>query len=151
MNRYHYKTSGLDDVYLLNGYEVIKYGDEEAISIHDIDGLHQVISLALVQQEARLTGREFRFLRIELDLSQKALAVWFDMTDQSVANWEKKDRVPQWADMIIRALYVESLGEDSEVRGTLEMLSKVDRAIHRGEIFVKESEEGWALKAGGCS
>ena len=145
MNRYHYKTSGLDDVYLLNGYEVIKYGDEEAISIHDIDGLHQVISLALVQQEARLTGREFRFLRIELDLSQKALAVWFDMTDQSVANWEKKDRVPQWADMIIRALYVESLGEDSEVRDTLEMLSKVDRAIHRGEIFVEESEEGWAI------
>ena len=145
MNRYHYKTSGLDDVYLLNGYEVIKYGDEEAISIHDIDGLHQVISLALVQQEARLTGREFRFLRIELDLSQKALAIWFDMTDQSVANWEKKDRVPQWADMIIRALYVESLGEDSEVRDTLEMLSKVDRAIHRGEIFVEESEEGWAI------
>lgn len=147
MNRYHYKTSGLDDVYLLNGYEVIKYGDEEAISIHDIDGLHQVISFALVQQEARLIGREFRFLRIELDLSQKALAVWFDMTDQSVANWEKKDRVPQWADMIIRALYVESMGEDSEVRVTLEMLSKVDREIHRGDIFVEESEEGWALKA----
>ena len=147
MNRYHYKTSGLDDVYLLNGYEVIKFGDEEAVSIHDIDGLHQVISLALVQQEARLTGREFRFLRIELDLSQKALAMWFDMTDQSVAIWEKKDRVPQWADMIIRALYVESMGEDSEVRDTLEMLSKVDRAIYRGDIFVEESEEGWALTA----
>ncbi len=147
MNKYHYKTSGLDDVYLLNGYEVIKYGDEEAISIHDIDGLHQVISIALVQQEARLTGREFRFLRIELDLSQKALGLWFDMTDQSVANWEKKDRVPLWADMIIRALYVENMGEDCEVRDTLEMLSKVDRAIHRGEIFVEESGEGWALKA----
>jgi putative transcriptional regulator len=146
MNGFHYKASGLDDVYLLNGIDVIEYGDEKAFSIHDIDGLHRVLSLALVQQKARLTGREFRFLRIEMDLSQKALGLWFDLTDQAIALWEKKDRVPPWADAIIRALYVESLGEDSEVRELLEMLSKVDRAIHRGDICVEESDQGWALK-----
>ena len=146
MDGYHYKTSGLNDVYLLNGYDVIEYGDEKAISIHDLDGLHQVISLTLVQQEARLTGREFRFLRIEMNLSQKAFGMWFGLTDQAVALWEKKDRVPQWADAIIRMVYVESLGKDSEVREVLEMLSKVDRAIHRGEICVEESDSGWVLK-----
>lgn len=146
MDRYHYKTSGLDGVYLLNGFDVIEYGDEKAVSIHNIDGLHRVISLALVQQETRLTGREFRFLRIEMDLSQKALGLWFDKTDQSIANWEKKDQVPQWADAIIRSLYVESQGEDSQVRVMLEMLSKVDRAIHRGNICVEESDGGWVLK-----
>ena len=146
MDGYHYKTSGLDDVYLPNGYDVIEYGDEKAISIHDLDGLHQVISLTLVQQETRLTGREFRFLRIEMDLSQKAFGMWFGLTDQAVALWEKKDRVPQWADAIIRMVYVESLGKDSEVREVLEMLSKVDRAIHRGEICVEESDSGWVLK-----
>lgn len=150
MGVYHYKTSGLHDVYLLNGFDFIEYGDEKAVSIHNIDGLHRVISLALVQQEARLTGREFRFLRIEMNLSQKALGIWFDKTDQSIAIWEKKDQVPQWADAILRALYVESLGEDSQVRVVLEMLSKVDRAIHRGDICVEESEEGWVLKAAGC-
>jgi len=150
MDTYHYKTSGLDDVYLLNGFDVIEYGDEKAVSIHNIDDLHRVISLALVQQKARLRGREFRFLRIEMDLSQKGLGLWFDLTDQAIALWEKKNRVPPWADAIIRALYVESLGEDSEVRKVLEMLSKVDRAIHRGDICVEESDEGWMLKAAGC-
>lgn len=146
MEAYHYITSGLNDVYLLNGYDVIEYGGEEAVSIHNIDGLHQVIALVLVHQEARLTGREFRFLRIELDLSQKAFGLWFGLTDQAVALWEKKDRVPQWADAIIRMVFVESLGEDSEVREVLEMLSKVDRAIHRGDICVEESDDGWTLK-----
>jgi len=146
MDKYHYRTSGLDDVYLLNGFDVMEYGGEKAVSIHNIDGLHQVISLALVHQEARLTGREFRFLRIEMDLSQKAFGLWFGLTDQTVALWEKKDRVPQWADAIIRMIYVESLGEDSEVREVLEMLSKVDRAIHRGEICAEESDDGWTLK-----
>jgi len=146
MDAYHYRTSGLDDVYLLNGFDVIDYGDEKAVAIHDIDGLHQVISCALVHQEARLTGREFRFLRIEMDLSQKAFGVWFGLTDQTVALWEKKNRVPQWADAIIRMVFVESLGEDSEVREVLEMLSKVDRAIHRGDICVEESDNGWFLK-----
>ena len=146
MDAYHYKTSGLDDVYLLNGFDVIGYGDEKAVSIHNIDGLHKVISLALVQQESRLTGMEFRFLRIEMDLSQKALGTWFDKTDQSIAIWEKKDSVPRWADAIIRALYVESLGEDSQVRVVLEMLSRVDRVIHRGDICIEESDQGWALK-----
>jgi len=150
MKAYHYKTSGLGDVYLLNGFDIIKYGDEEAVSIHNIDGLHRVISLALVQQEAGLTGREFRFLRIEMDLSQKALGLWFDKTDQSIANWEKKNQVPQWADALIRSLYVESLGEGSHVRVVLEMLSKVDRAIHRGDIYVENSDDGWMLKAAEC-
>jgi len=146
MDKYHYKTSGLDDVYLLNGFDVIEYGDEKAVSIHNIDGLHQVISSALVQQKTRLIGREFRFLRIEMDLSQKALGMWFDMTDQAIALWEKKDRVPQMADALVRALYMESQGEDSEVRVVLDMLSKVDRVIHRGEFCAEESDEGWTLK-----
>jgi len=146
MEAYHYRTSGLDDVYLLNGFDVIEYGDEKAVSIHNIDGLHQVISCTLVHQEARLTGREFRFLRIEMDLSQKACGLWFGMSDQTVALWEKNDRVPQWADAFIRLVYMESLGEDSEVREVLDMLSKIDRAIHRGDIRVEELEDGWTLK-----
>lgn len=147
MKGYHYTTCGLDDVYLLNGFEVQKFGGQEAVAIHDIDGLHRVIALTLVQQEARITGKEFRFLRIELDLSQKALGIWFDLTDQAIARWEKKDAVPPWADAVIRALYVESLGEDSKVGQVLEMLAQVDRAIHRGDICVEESDEGWTLKA----
>ena len=138
METYHYKTSGLDDVVLLNGFEIITYGDEKAIAIHDLDGLHQVIALSLVDQAAMLSGREFRFLRIELDLSQKAIAALFEISDQTIANYEKEDRVPKWADVLMRALYVESLGKDSEIRKMLEKLSKVDREIHRMQFEFEE-------------
>jgi len=146
MKKYHYTTCGLDDVYLLNGYEVIKYGDENAVSIHNIDQLHEVIAHNLVNKESQLSGREFRFLRLEMDQSQKSIGVLLGVQDQTVANWEKKDSLPQMADALIRALYVESLGEDSEVKELLELLSHVDRAIQSSEILVDESETGWVLK-----
>lgn len=148
MDKYHYKTCGLDEVYLLNGYEVIEYGGEKAVSIHNVDQLHEVIGLTIAHKHSCLTGREFRFLRLEMDQSQKMISVMFDVTDQTVANWEKKDVVPTMPDALIRAVYVESLGEDSEVKKLLDVLAKVDRAIHRSQMLIEEAAGGWALKTG---
>ena len=147
MGKYHYQTCGLDDVYLLNGYEVIEYGGEKAVSIHDLDGLHRLIGCTLAKQDSRLSGKAFRFLRLEMNQSQKSIGVLFGVNEQTVANWEKKNNVPQMADALIRSIYIESLGDDSKVRALLDLLASVDRATHRQEILFEKSDGNWVLQA----
>ena len=69
---YQYKTYGLNTVYLANGYDTAEFDGEIATSIHDIDGLHKAIGRNLAELSRALTGSEFRFLRVEMDMSQRA-------------------------------------------------------------------------------
>ncbi len=108
MAMYHYRESGLDNVWLLNGYEKHKTFAGPAVSFKDIDGLHQTIARALVSKPSRLTAQEFRFLRVELDLSQKALGDIIGASEQAVARWERGvTPVPSAEDRLLRALYRE--------------------------------------------
>ena len=70
---YQYRECGLDNMYLLNGFTVKRTKHGETVTIHDMDGLHRVIGSYLVRERKTLNGREVRFLRHELELSQKTL------------------------------------------------------------------------------
>ena len=74
MTTHHYKESGLDNVYLENGYEAIETPYGTGMAIKDTEGLHKVIGLWLVAQPIPLNGAELRFLRMEMELSQRELA-----------------------------------------------------------------------------
>ena len=65
---YHYTECGLPDVTLKNGYEVKETSYGEAVSIHNLEGLHRAIGMHLATETPALTGNEIRFLRKELDL-----------------------------------------------------------------------------------
>ena len=86
---YHYRGTGLDNVYLKNGYAEVKYGDDVATSVMDVEGLHKAIALALLSQSAKLSGKEIRFLRNEINLPQVGLSTFLGVDVQTVANWEK--------------------------------------------------------------
>ena len=103
---YHYRESGLQNVWLRNGYRIVAtpYGD--ATEIEKVEQLHRAIARA-VQARPRLSGKEFRFLRAEMNLSQEALAQMIGNSAQSVALWEKGRGAPKWADRLMRALYRE--------------------------------------------
>jgi len=106
----HYKGCGLDNVWLESGYTVreTKYGN--AYSIDDIDGLYQAISRAIsTHGNGKLSGAELRFLRKQLNLSQKELASLLGRKDQTVAIWEKRDAVPEDAGQLIKLLAIEKL------------------------------------------
>jgi DNA-binding transcriptional regulator YiaG len=103
---YHYRESGLRNVWLRNGYRFVDTPYGEAIEIEKVDQLHRAIARAVVAQP-RLAGREFRFLRCEMNLSQEALAQMLGNSAQSIALWEKGRGAPKWADRLIRALYRE--------------------------------------------
>ena len=63
---YQYTESGLNNVYLVGGFEFADQG--KAVIIRDIDGLHRAIGHILVNQPRRLTGNEFRFLAVPIRL-----------------------------------------------------------------------------------
>ena len=124
---YHYDTCGLEDVYLLNGYDEIETQEGKAVSIHKLDDLHRAIAESIVGLRRRLKGSEFRFLRIELDMSQKALGTLMGKKDQSIAKWEKGElSLPILADATIRKLYSESVGRNSTLRAIFDIINELD-------------------------
>ncbi|MCO4320810.1 helix-turn-helix domain-containing protein [Aliidiomarina quisquiliarum] len=142
---YHYTASGLDNVFLKNGYSIKETPSGQTTSIKNIDGLHKIIARDLVTHEYPLTGKEFCFLRIELNLSQKALGTLFEKSDQAIALWEKgTSKIPALADKAIRDLYMESIGE-SHIANLLERFSQVDRRVCELELRLEETENGWEV------
>jgi DNA-binding transcriptional regulator YiaG len=105
---YHYKSCGLENIYLKNGFTLKETPYGPAVSIEDIEGLHMAIAADLLGQNTPLTGAQFRFLRKEQDLTQAALAAILGVSEQTVAAWEKqKDaQVQHMADIAIRAYYL---------------------------------------------
>ena len=94
--KYHYTESGLRNIYLLNGYEVVETPYGKATSVVDVEGLHKLIGSNLCRKK-HLTGTEFRFIRKEMSLSQSGLGQTLGVTDQAIAKWEKTGRVPKTA------------------------------------------------------
>ena len=147
---YHYKDCGLPNIYLKNGYEITEHEEYgELCSIHNLESLHKAIGLNIVKHSVPLmTGAEFRFLRIELDLSQKSLGDLLGATDQTIANYEKNEPQPM-ADKFLRVLYKEQACGNTEIRESLERLNKLDRSIAEFEKLIEfeESDDGWSVAA----
>ena len=101
---YHYTESGLLNVWLAGGYTEIETAYGNSVTIDNIEGLHEAIAESLMEQPF-LSGREFRFLRVELSLTQREFGDYLGVGPQSVAQWEKSAHVLAKADQMIRALY----------------------------------------------
>ncbi|MEM6408165.1 MAG: transcriptional regulator [Pseudomonadota bacterium] len=126
---YHYTECGLDDVYLVNGVDVV----DGRMTIHEIDGLHRAIGQWLVTNKKSLSGAEMRFLRHELELSQASLARMLGVTEQSVLRWEKKRRDrgngSPAAERALRMLYLDKFDGDTRLSETLEMIADLEDEI----------------------
>jgi putative transcriptional regulator len=144
INTYHYRESGLTNVYLVNGYEVIDSAYGKGVSIQDVDGLHAAIGLSLVRHAQELTGEEVRFLRHELDLSQAALAGLLGVEGQTVARWEKgQTKIPGPAQRLLGSLYEESVVENTSVSALLKRLSDLDADLHRLLTLAFSKDGAW--------
>ncbi|AWM07621.2 helix-turn-helix domain-containing protein [Bradyrhizobium symbiodeficiens] len=102
----HYTASGLDYVYLANGFSVEDDPDYgRIVTIDAPDDLHKAIGLHIVTQRRKLTGAEFRFLRKQMKLTQKELAERFDTDVQTIANYEKGRKIPSVSEKLMRILF----------------------------------------------
>jgi putative transcriptional regulator len=146
---YHYTESGLDSVYLVNGYKIVETPDGRSIVIQDLDGLHKAIGRILAIEKKRLNGKEVRFLRTEMLLSQHVLARLLHVTEQTVARWEKDHyKISGPADAMLRLLYLEHIGGDEKISDLLRDIADLEDDIDRAcQFSLEETSSGWDLAA----
>ncbi|MBV7460600.1 MULTISPECIES: transcriptional regulator [unclassified Acidovorax] len=147
---YHYTECGLLNVWLENGYTKHETQYGSGVSICDVDGLHQALALAIADKEGSITGKELRFIRTMLDLSQSALGKLVGSTEQSVSLWERRGRVPKAAEIIIRMMLLEKLNGNVKVAEIIAKASFVDRVINQ-RIVATEKRHKWASKIAAAS
>ena len=141
---YRYTESGLTNVWLANGFTIRKTKYGEGVSIRDVDGLHRALARALANKP-RLTGTEVRFLRKEMGLSQRGLGELLGVTDQAVALWERKGRLPKTADRLLRLIYVEHDRGNAPIRTTIQRINDMDSQENR-QIIAEEAKGGWTTR-----
>ncbi|MHB1104421.1 MAG: helix-turn-helix domain-containing protein [Devosia sp.] len=143
---YKYTESGLDNVFLENGFTTHETPYGQGVSIEDTEGLHQAIGRWLISLPKGLTGAELRFIRLEMELTQKDLSAILGSTEQNVRRWEKAKNKPILgpADYLLRALYSEFLGGDGDVRRMIDRLAKLDQ-LDRAEARLCDTNKGWRV------
>jgi DNA-binding transcriptional regulator YiaG len=148
MSAYHYLQCGLDSVWLLNGFEIVqtKYG--ESVRIDRADELDAVIAASLTEKAAPLTGAEFRFLRQQLDMSQKRIGELMGKEAQTVAIWEKSPELNRDVDFLIRHIYRQAILDERQTYVEMvDRLNHLDRVENAGRLKFQETPEGWLRSA----
>lgn len=142
---YHYTECGLDNVFLVNGFEYVDtVNGGRTVVIRNIDGLHETIGMMLVKERKELSGKEFRFLRNELLLSQAALAKMLGVKELTVGRWEKGQPIPRSAEAVVRAMFAESVGKDSSIKAILEHIADIEDAADDQMLELRPTSKGWA-------
>jgi len=142
-NPLHYTECGLDDVYLKGGYVIEKTPHGEGLSIKNLDGLHKAIGCYLTTQKKALSGKELRFLRKEMDLTQSDLGKLLGLSSQQVARWEKGESdISGSADVLVRGLYIQHVGGNLDLQKLMTALDEIDAPINEKTFFEKTSH-GW--------
>ncbi len=136
MSEYHYTECGLNHVFIEGAGEFDDHAGKESVTIPAIGQLHRVIAEGIVTRQARMTGRELRFLRTEMGLTQARLAAILKVAPLTVSRWERSESpVNDLAEMLVRLLALETLeiGVELDVRSVSE---KVSGSVRTREIRI---------------
>jgi DNA-binding transcriptional regulator YiaG len=142
--RYHYVECGLDNVWLVNGFEREDFEGEIFTRVLDTDLLHRSIAHGLAKHAAKLEGQAVRFIRKELDITQGNLSLMLGVTAQTVARWEKGEvEIPRAAELIIRALMLTQLEGNVDVCELVKTLSEADEPVRQQFLKLTHEATGW--------
>lgn len=137
---YHYKESGLPNVYIKGVPVDVCACGEEYIRIPGIDKIDRLIGEKLLAKEQQLTGAEIKFLRKWLDLTSEELAATIGVGRATVSRWENnKTPIHKLTDRVIR-LYV------AGVKGVTQQIDR-DDLFPSTQLPMSASEERIELEA----
>lgn len=143
-----YTGCGLDDIWLASGYDTDIVDGEPVITVRNLDGLHEAIGRALVRRKKLLSGKEIRFLRKQMDLTQSELARLVGCDAQQVARYEKgQNKMSGPTDRLLRMLYREHLRDEISIRDILEALDDLDSLMGDKQVFAVTPDGGWRTAA----
>ena len=101
-----YKGCGLDNIFLMNGFEHHKTAYGEGVSIANLEELHRAIGLTLIRKAGPLSAQEFRFLRSDLGLTQARFAELLNSEEQNVGRYERGEfEISGPVDKLARTVY----------------------------------------------
>lgn len=144
MKRYHYTESGLDDIWLVDGYEIDEEGN---LFIYDIEALHEAIAMNIILSPEGIEPKEIRYIRHYLDWSQKALAEHLGVDAQSVARWEKGQHPIQApAEKLLKILAMGYITDD-KISGIVDHLADIDNNRVSDKVKFTHEEGRWAEAA----
>jgi DNA-binding transcriptional regulator YiaG len=152
---FHYTQCGLDDVWLLNGFTLSDTAYGPAFSIKDMDVLHKAIGLALVRGRKTFGGKDVRFLRRQMQLTQNQLGALIGVGDQMVARYEKEEsHIPEASAMLLRWRYLTTVLDDDEtVRDLKRLLADMEATANaagpaRKPLYLKATRgRAWKVAA----
>ncbi len=142
MQHYHYTECGLDNVVIVGADFLSADDGEEVIVIPAAGRLHKAIAEGILKRDSSMSGRELRFLRTEMGMTQAELARLLHRDAQTIARWEKEEiEMDGNAETVVRLLAAEKLGidlgSDIETIATWSTPSAGSR-----EIMIKGSPDG---------
>jgi len=139
----HFTACGLDNVLLGSGYDVVDTPEGRGVRIRNLDELHCAIGEFLAAHKRTLIGKELRYLRQHMNLTQAELGHLIGLSSQQVARWEKGQcEISGAAESLLRVLFMEHLRKDISVRGLLLELDECDGIAEDKTLFVS-TERGW--------
>ena len=143
---YLYTECGLDNIYLANGYDLVDSSRGRHVVIQNIDGLHKTIGRFLINERKELSGKEFRFLRHEMLMSQDTLANLLEVSEQSIRNWERQKTIsiPKPSEALIRLLYQEHIGGNVKISSILKKIAELEEEIDN-LVTLRLTNEEWQL------
>lgn len=123
MARYHYVECGLDNV-IIDGVEfLVDDRGEKVVTITNINDLHRAIACSIVSQKSSMSGKELRFLRTEMGLTQAQIADLIHREPLTISRWERSEvPIDSNAEALIRLHAIEML-ELPEEASVKELLS----------------------------
>lgn len=115
MKTYKYTECGLDNV-IIRGVAFVKDdAGDEVVCIPNINGLHRAIAYGIVTRRAAMAGKELRFLRTEMGMTQAELAELIHREPLAISRWEREEvPIDTNAETLIRLHAAETLGLDLE-------------------------------------
>lgn len=121
---HHYTACGLDNIYLTNGFVVRDTRHGRGCAIEGIDQLHVAIARHLTVKATPLTGKELRYLRRALDLTQEAFADLVGSDVQNIGRYERGAKsVPGPIDRLARITYRALVAETpDDLEGIVQIL-----------------------------
>lgn len=105
---YRYDITGLDNVMLV-GLDLCEDDDgDPVVTIKNVNLLHRAIIHALATKPCAMTGKELRFARTELGLTQAALSDLIHVDIQKIGRWERGEYpLDTTAEIVIRMLMLQ--------------------------------------------
>lgn len=145
---YHYTECGLDYIWLGNGVFEIDGPYGRATSISDLDDLHQIIGLSIIQKKKTFQGQEIKFLRHEMDMSQNMIAQLLGSNEQTFSRWERDEcKMPGPAQRLLSVIYWQSVNGESHVKDVLLHIADFDAELHNRKLKLELLEEKWQTAA----